>query len=249
MPIAEFDNLEIAYLDEGEGKTILLLHGFASSKSANWVEPGWVSLLVDAGFRVIAPDNRGHGGSSKFHDAADYSLALMAEDAKALIDRLGITRPHVMGYSMGARIAARMAIDTRSVIDKLVLAGNGDSMIKGTGDWSAVRQALLAPSLADVTDPRGRAFRKFADQTKSDLTALAECVTAVRETFSKADFARIENPALVVIGEEDDIAGDGKELAALMPAGRFVPVPGRDHMRTVGDKVYKQAVLDFLAEQ
>ena len=109
-----------------------------------------------------------------------------------------------------------------------------------------VREALLAPSLADVSDLRGRAFRKFADQTKSDLVALAECVTAVRQVFSAADFQKITNPVLVAIGTEDDIAGDGQVIADLIPQGELLEIPGRDHMRAVGDPVYKQGVADFL---
>jgi len=249
MPIAELENVDLSYIDEGEGEPVLLVHGFASSKEANWIDTGWVKLLVDAGRRVIAFDNRGHGESTKFHSSSDYSLDKMVGDAIQLIDYVGIKKPDVMGYSMGARILARLAIDDGERAGRVVFAGNGYSMIEGSGDWTPVRDALLAPALSDVTDLRGRAFRKFADHTKSDLVALAECVTAVRELFEEKDFAGITNEVLVVIGSEDDIAGGGQELADLMPNARFLSVPGRDHMRTVGDPVYKQGVLDFLGGQ
>ncbi len=71
---------EIAYLDQGEGEPIVLVHGFASSKEINWVNPGWVDTLTGAGRRVIALDNRGHGASSKFYDPAAYQMTLMMED-------------------------------------------------------------------------------------------------------------------------------------------------------------------------
>lgn len=248
MALARFDDVSLTYVDEGEGERgiILLLHGFASSKEANWIDTGWVKLLAASGYRVIAPDNRGHGGSTKFHHASDYSLDFMAGDALRLLDHLGISHCHVMGYSMGARITARLAMRHGQRFGCIVLAGNGYGMIEGTGDWTPVREALLASSLGDVSDPRGRAFRKFAEQTGSDLRALAECVTAVRELFNPPDFARITNPALVVIGTKDDIAGSGEKLAELMPNASFLPVEGRDHMRTVGDRTYMQGVLDFL---
>ena len=246
MPVARIDDVEIAYVDEGEGHPIVLIHGFASSKEANWINTGWVEWLVDAGYRVIAFDNRGHGESTKFHDAADYSLGLMAKDAIGLIHHLGLKQPHVMGYSMGARISAWLLMHHGDELSRVILAGNGASMIEGSGDWTPVREALLAPSLADVSDLRGRAFRKFADQTKSDLVALAECVTAVRQVFSAADFQKITNPVLVAIGTEDDIAGDGQVIADLIPQGELLEIPGRDHMRAVGDPVYKQGVADFL---
>ena len=246
MPVAQIDDVEIAYVDEGEGQAIVLIHGFASSKEANWIDTGWVKWLTDAGYRVIAFDNRGHGESSKFHDAAHYSLELMARDAIGLIRHLGLKQPNVMGYSMGARISAWLLMHHGRDLSKVVLAGNGASMIEGSGDWTPVREALLAPSLADVSDPRGRAFRKFADQTKSDLVALAECVTAVRQVFAPEDFEKIANSVLIAIGTEDDIAGSGQVIADLIPRGKLLEIPGRDHMRAVGDPVYKQGVVDFL---
>lgn len=248
MPIARIDDVEIAYVDEGEGPAILLIHGFASSKEANWINTGWVTWLVEAGYRVIAFDNRGHGESTKFHDSSSYSLELMAKDAIGLVRHLDLNKPHVMGYSMGARISAWLLMHHGEVFSKAILAGNGASMIEGSGDWTPVRNALLAPSLADVSDARGRAFRKFADQTKSDLVALAECVTAVRQVFAAQDFTKIANAVLVAIGTEDDIAGSGQVIADLLPHGVLLEIPGRDHMRAVGDPVYKQGVRDFLSE-
>src|ERR687883_121214 len=95
-----YGNVEIAFLDEGEGEPIVLVHGFASNKEVNWVYPTWVSTLVGAGRRVVALDNRGHGQSTKLYDPADYHTSKMASDVKALMAHLGISRADVMGYSM-----------------------------------------------------------------------------------------------------------------------------------------------------
>ena len=102
-------DIEIAFLDEGEGEPIVLVHGFASTAHVNWVYPGWVDTLTKAGRRVVALDNRGHGASSKLYDPAAYHSALMAEDVRALLDHLDLARVDIMGYSMGARIAAFFA--------------------------------------------------------------------------------------------------------------------------------------------
>ena len=104
------DGAEIAYLDEGDGEPMVLVHGFASTKEVNWLHPGWITTLMRAGRRAIALDNRGHGASSKLYDPAAYHSAVMAEDVRALLDCFGIAHADVMGYSMGARISAFLAL-------------------------------------------------------------------------------------------------------------------------------------------
>ena len=123
MPTFKNGSVEIAYLDEGEGEPILLIHGFASTKDVNWVQPGWFSTLEGAGRRVIALDNRGHGQSAKLYDPADYYTAKMASDARALLAHLGIGRADVMGYSMGARITAFLACESPELTRSIVLGG------------------------------------------------------------------------------------------------------------------------------
>jgi pimeloyl-ACP methyl ester carboxylesterase len=110
-----------------------------------------------------------------------------------------------------------------------------------------VAAALEAPSLAAVSDARARLFRAFAEQTKSDLAALAACVRGSRQTLEPAQIAGIRVPALVAVGSQDEIGGSATELAALLPAGQALEIPRRDHMTAVGDKAFKQGVLRFLA--
>jgi pimeloyl-ACP methyl ester carboxylesterase len=238
--------VEIAYLDEGEGDPIVLVHGFASNKEVNWVHPGWVATLVRASRRAIALDNRGHGSSTKLYDPALYGSAVMAQDVRALIDHLGIDRADIMGYSMGARITAFLALAQVERVRSAILGGLGSHLVGGVGLPASIALALEAQSIDDVTDPQGRMFRIFADQTKSDRKALAACIRGSRDPLSRVEVARIAAPTLIAVGTKDVVAGSPHELAALVPGARAVDIPNRDHMLTVGDRVFKAAVLDFL---
>jgi pimeloyl-ACP methyl ester carboxylesterase len=249
VPRFRHDDVEIAFLDEGEGEPIVLVHGFASNATVNWVQPGWFTTLKGAGRRVIALDNRGHGASSKLYDPAAYHTTLMAADVNALLDHLGLGRADIMGYSMGARITAFLALQNPQRVRSATLAGLGRNLIDGTGVPDDVAAALEAPSAAAVDDPRTRLFRTFAEQTKSDLRALAACVRGSRQTLTRDQIATIAVPALVAVGSLDVIGGSAGELAALLPAGQALDIPGRDHMTAVGDKVFKQGVLRFLDER
>src|SRR6266849_5988949 len=180
MPSFHNGAVEIAYLDEGEGDPILLVHGFASTKNINWVYPAWVSELKKNGRRVIALDLRGHGDSGKLYDPGEYSIEILPDD---------------------------------------------------------------------VTDPVGRTFRAFADQTRSDRTALAACLRGSRRLMTQEEAASITVPVLIAVGTKDEIAGSAQALGKIIPGAKVLDIPSRDHMRAVGDKVYKEGVLDFLSQR
>ena len=249
MPSFKNGPVEIAYLDTGEGDPIVLVHGFGSNTQANWVIPSWVNTLTGAGRRVISLDNRGHGASSKLYDPADYDRAKMADDVRALLDHLRIERADVMGYSMGARITANLAIAHPDRMRSAILGGVGKRLIAGGGLPNNIAAALEAPSLADVTDPQGTLFRKFAEQTKSDLLALAACIRGGGQALSAEVVKAINLPVLIAVGTKDVIAGSPHELAEIMPIAQVLEIPNRDHMLAVGDRVYKEGVLKFLQER
>jgi pimeloyl-ACP methyl ester carboxylesterase len=246
--------VDIAYLDEPGAAPkatlpVLLIHGFASNAVVNWVDTGWTKALTRAHYRTIAIDNRGHGHSQKPHDPAGYGGPLMAEDALALLDHLGIARAHVMGYSMGARIAAFLALAHPERVVSLVFGGLGVNMVRGMAGTGPIARALEAKSIDEVTNPTARTFRAFAEQTGSDLKALAACIRSSRAPITAEDIGRLRCPTLVVVGDNDVIGGSAEELAALIPGAEAVTLANRDHMKAVGDATYKSKVLEWLARQ
>ena len=193
---------------------------------------------------LIVPLNVSPGRATEV--AVTAAPTLMAGDAAALLRHLGIAKAHVMGYSMGARITAFLALEHPELVHDVIFGGLGIGMVEGAGDWNPIAEALLAEDAETVTHPRGKMFRMFADKTKSDKIALAACVITSKEEISEANMARITQPALVAVGTKDDIGGSPHRLAALMPQGEAIDIPNRDHMLAVGDKVFKEAVIRFL---
>jgi pimeloyl-ACP methyl ester carboxylesterase len=249
MPSFHNGAVEIAYLDEGEGEPILLVHGFASTKNVNWVYPTWVSEMKKNSRRVIALDNRGHGDSSKLYDAEQYHIGTMAGDVAALMDHLRIEAADIMGYSLGARMTAWLAQNEPQRLRSAIFGGLGIGLIEGGGPGETVAKALEAPSLEDVTDPVGRTFRAFADQTRSDHRALAACLRGSRRPMTRDEAASIQVPVLIAVGTNDEIAGSAAALGKIIAGAKVLDIPNRDHMRAVGDKVYKTGVLDFLSRR
>jgi len=248
------DGVTIAYLDlpaerDDRGEPILLIHGFASSHRINWVDPRWAATLTKAGRRTILFDNRGHGMSEKLYAPEDYATPLMARDAANLLDHLAIPRADVMGYSMGARIGAYLALAAPQRVRALILGGLGVHLVEGVGLPLGIADAMEAPSLESLSDPMQRMFRAFADQNRSDLRALAACIRGSRQTLTASEIGRIAAPTLVAVGTADPVAGDPHKLAALFRDGEALDIPGRDHNRAVGDKVYKEGVLAFLSRR
>ncbi|WP_349367938.1 alpha/beta fold hydrolase [Salinarimonas sp.] len=246
------DGVDIAYLDlapttpDASGEPIVLVHGFASNHAVNWVNTLWTKTLTHAGRRVVLLDNRGHGASEKLYEPQAYHSAVMARDVLNLMDHLGIARADVMGYSMGARITAHCALTAPERLRSALLGGLGIHLVEGVGLPLGIADAMEAPSLADLTDPMQRMFRAFAEQTKSDLGALAACIRGSRQTLTREEVASLAMPVLVSVGTKDDVAGSGPALAALIPGAQALDIPGRDHNLAVGDKTHKAGVLAFL---
>jgi pimeloyl-ACP methyl ester carboxylesterase len=244
----------IAYLDfeplaADRHEPIVLIHGFASTHAVNWLFTQWVKTLTEDGRRVVLFDNRGHGRSQKLYDPSAYSFDVMAGDVARLLDHLSIERADIMGYSMGGRIATYFALANPARTRSLLLGGVGVSLIEPEALPSGMAEAMEIERIEDIDDPSLKIFRGFAESTRSDLKALAACARGGRKGLDPAVLSRITAPTLVCVGTRDDVAGDPHPLAPLFQNVRIVDIPGRDHNRAVGDRAYKQAVLDFLAQR
>jgi pimeloyl-ACP methyl ester carboxylesterase len=248
MPHVTVNGVDIHFIDEGprDGAPILLIHGFASNITTNWVAPLWVKFLTGNGRRVIAMDCRGHGQSAKLYRLEDYGSPLMAEDARGLLDHLSIAKADVMGYSMGARITAFLAMNHPDRVRSVVFGGLGINMVRGLAGTGPIAHALEADSMDDVTNPTARTFRAFAEATKGDLKALAMCIRSARAVISAEMLQTVRCPVLVAVGTDDVIGGSASELAALIPGATALDLHGRDHMRAVGDRKYRVGVEEFL---
>jgi pimeloyl-ACP methyl ester carboxylesterase len=245
------DALDLFYIEVpatglDRNEPVVLVHGFASNHAVNWLNTLWIRTLTEAGRRVIALDNRGHGASARPHDDASYHTARMARDVRNLLDHLEIEKADVLGYSMGARITAFLAASDPDRVRSAILGGLGIHLVDGGGLPQTIADAMEASSADDIPDATGRLFRRFAESTGSDLTALAACIRGSRQVMEPALVATVRCPVLVAVGTKDPIGGDPHALAQMLPLGRALDIPGRDHNLAVGDKLFKSETLAFL---
>lgn len=242
------DGLRLHYELHGpeSGPPVVLVHGFASDYQLNWLGTRWQESLTGAGYRVIGLECRGHGRSDKPHDPAAYAIDVMAADVRRLLDELRIESAHYIGYSMGARIGLQALLDFPERVRRGVLGGLGAS--GAVEDAEPIARALRG---GKPETPSAESFQKFASgRSINDLQALAACIEGLGRSspLDPARLAAIRKPILLVVGEHDEIARDAAALAGQIPSARLVIVAGRDHMGTVPARRFKEAALEFLAE-
>jgi len=238
--------LRLAYQSEGQGRPIILVHGFAATHEVNWIVPGWSRALIDAGYRVIMPDGVGHGDSDKPYALAAYKLEDVARDIVTLLDHVGEGRVDIMGYSMGASIALVAAMNCPDRFGRVIAAGIGENLLRPPPDTEVVAEALLTDDVANIKSGRAAAFRSFADTNNQDRKALALCFAQARKTFPSEKLQNIQSSVLVIAGEKDNVAGHPKPLADLIPNAQASVVPNCDHMSMVAASEYRKAVFSFL---
>jgi pimeloyl-ACP methyl ester carboxylesterase len=239
------DGTTLSYEDQGDGPAVLLLHGFATTARVNWGRPGVIHALVGAGYRVLTPDLRGHGRSDTPHHPEAYRWDRLVGDETGLLDHLGLEAAAIGGYSLGSSVAMLAAeADTRFIA--AMLGGAGARSLAGPDAEAAetLASAMEAPRTSEVAG-RGRAFRTFAEATRSDLAALAALQRAL-PSWPAPRPGRLRVPVLVVAGTQDTLAGPPGRLAEAFPAGQAVTVPG-NHMNAMTNPAFADALVGFLS--
>jgi pimeloyl-ACP methyl ester carboxylesterase len=208
------------------------------------VATGVVDSLVEAGRRVFAPDARGHGESAKPHDPGAYANDAMVRDIQSLMDYASLEPVDVVGYSMGAIVAGRLAPrDPR--VRSLVLGGvggewGGDQRPLGT---EPIADALETESPDDIESPLAAAFRRFADSTGADRFALAAHTRSRNGETTNVESITV--PTLILAGDADQLAGSPEELANRIPGATFQILQG-NHLSAVRDPRFTQSIVTFV---
>lgn len=250
-------SVPLHFTDDGAGETVVLLHSFAGS-SAMWHAVGLAPL---DGFRTIAFDARGHGESGKPESANVYGQEMVG-DVIRLMDARGIDRAHIVGYSMGAETALKLASDYPDRVLSLVVAGSGWSgeaesetygFIAGAlsgvasfGDFMAamapedVPEAAAAAALVTLA-----AHGIVPDQDAAPLAAVAGAMPELIELDAET-LGTITVPVLGLAGEFDPERANVEKLAEALPDFHFVMIPGADHLAAPLAPDFATAVTDFL---
>jgi pimeloyl-ACP methyl ester carboxylesterase len=237
------DGAALAYRETGEGRPLVLIHGYFSTAMVNWVRYGHAATLAARGHRVIMPDLRGHGDSAKPHEASAYPPDVLADDGFALIEQLGLADYDLGGYSLGGRTAVRM-LARGATPRRAIVAGMGlEGIVHAAGRGAHFRRILTNLGRFERGSPEWTA-EAFLKTVGGDPLALLHVLDTFVDTPREA-LAQIGVPTLVVAGAEDHDNGSAEALAAALPDGRYTMVPG-NHMSAVTKPELGAAIADFL---
>lgn len=240
-----FDGVRLAYREVGEGHPVVLIHGYFSDAETNWIKYGHAARLAERGLRVIMPDLRGHGASDKPHDRAAYAPDTLTRDGHALIAHLDLHDYDLGGYSLGARTTSRM-IATGATPRRIVFSGMGLEGLTETNRRSDYFRGVLTKLGEHRRGSPEFMAEAFLKTTGGDPIALLNVLETFADTTAE-QVAAFEQPALVVMGEDDDEVGSGRALAEALPDGRYVEIGG-SHMGAVVKPELGCAIRDFLTE-
>lgn len=257
---------DLAYVDEGAGTPILLVHGFPLDHTM-WEEQ--IAALAK-NYRVIAPDLRGFGKSplGKVEASRGISMEQYADDLAELLEKLDIHEPIVLvGFSMGgyiawqfvrkyaARLRALVQCDTRAAADTEEARAGRIKMAENVAEWGSGRVAemmgpkLFAPETFERQPEVVAAVRRVVEKTPPASIAAAQRGMAARQDMN-GFLPQIKLPTLVLVGAGDAISTpkEMESIAAAIAGGRFAVISESGHMTTMENPAaVNEALLGFLA--
>jgi pimeloyl-ACP methyl ester carboxylesterase len=240
--MSSFDGSTIAYLDEGEGDPVILIHGFINDASS-WNGTVIKKQLLENGYRVIIPDLRGNGFSEKPKDEKGFKDNAEVKDLKALLDHLKIKSITAIGYSRGAIVLAKwLTEETR--INKAIIGGMGLDFTNK--DWD--RRILFERAFLglDELNETTEGAVNYAKSKKANLDILG-WLQRYQPVASKKALSEMKTKTLVIAGDQDTDNGNPEELATILPKGSLVIVAG-DHNTTYRKEPFATAVMAFLED-
>jgi pimeloyl-ACP methyl ester carboxylesterase len=240
------DGVELAWREVGDGRPLVLLHGLMGTGTL-MASDGPARAIAARGYRVILPDLRGHGDSGHPHDPDRYPPDVLADDGLDLIDHLGLGDYHLAGYSLGGKVVLRLlARGARPA--RAVVGGQGldalDAQSSRTGGYRRVLAAIADGGAFEPGSPE-EGLAGWVKQIGADPRAIDYVIGSSVATPPDA-LRQVPVPTLIVAGDRDSRSESAAELAALLPNGQVVLVPG-DHETALSTPEFTAAVLDFLA--
>ncbi|MGH6951280.1 MAG: alpha/beta fold hydrolase [Vitreimonas sp.] len=240
---SSFDGARLSYRTEGEGRPVVMLHGFLANSRFNWIEPGISAAIATAGFQAIMLDLRGHGRSDMSEDAAAYPPDVLAQDGEALIRHLALTGYDLVGYSLGARTAVRMLVRGARP-RRCVLAGMGASGVIGSAKRAAYFADIITNGERSAFPEAAKVVAAMIERAHLKPQAMMHVLKSQVQTPAEA-LKPLDTPILVVSGDQDNDNGSAEELAALLPNARAQRTPG-NHLSAVNAPELAQGIVEFL---
>lgn len=241
MPEVSNHGARISYDVAGEGRPLVLLHGWCCDRSW-WTEPRYVDEL-SSDHRLVFVDIRGHGASDKPHEAAAYTADALTGDVLAVADAEGLDRFAIWGQSYGGWIAWMTAAAAPQRIPAIVTSGSWDPRPPPEeptepDEWFETLRRGGTGALVDLfKEEDGAAFdREFPPWARTvTLRADPEALLAAQapelwdEGIADDDLRSFPVPALLIAGALEDEGDDAAKVAALIPNGQSLRLPGLGH--------------------
>jgi len=243
---ASFDGQKIYYYDIGEGPIILLLHGFTSNAQQNFFATNIAQHIAKSGYRVIAPDLRGHGKSQVIDKPKSWPRDAVTRDQLALLKHINAEPYAIAGYSFGAMSAVRLHLLSH-VGEKLILGGVGDAIADENNTKRNDQFQQVFQMVEDGID------NEFTQRIKKQIKATGGTLKGYQGALSSrlytgSDWLKTFTiPTLILTGDKDNDNGSGPQLADIIPNAKHIELEGT-HLTAVADPLLPHHILQFLKE-